>query len=119
MPTYDELQKDLKKNGITLSKYDDYYAQNDPNFGYNIMNAKLDYMNAATPEQRRLPTPLRNPTAPSWATAAAATARATSCWTTNRQEVSDPTEIPAARSSTSTWATTETPTATTRSTAPR
>lgn len=54
MPTYDELQKDLKKNGITLSKYDDYYAQNDPNFGYNIMNAKLDYMNAATPEAKAL-----------------------------------------------------------------
>lgn len=54
MPTYDDLVRDLNKNGVTLSKYDMEYARNNPNFGYTAMQYALDYQNAATPEARAL-----------------------------------------------------------------
>lgn len=53
-PTYEQLLADLQKNGLTFSEYDLALARENPAAGYGIMNAKLDYGAATTPEARAL-----------------------------------------------------------------
>lgn len=53
-PTYDKLLQDIQSAGVNFSDYDLQLAQQNPQAGYGILQAKIDYSNATTPEAQAL-----------------------------------------------------------------
>lgn len=53
-PSYDQLLSEIKKSGVYFSDYDLQYAKENPAAGYGILQAKIDYGNATTPEAKAL-----------------------------------------------------------------